>query len=105
MSDGIRSEFNTLSDGRQHQERGRVARPASRVQIEALRKMLGEPKPKVTFTPQGTITEYAHSDHDRAIAREIQVMERSLSLRRGAAQQAFNRAAHNAPQHERGVER
>ncbi|MFI4915087.1 MAG: hypothetical protein ACIAS6_01095 [Phycisphaerales bacterium JB060] len=103
MSGPIKHEFNARARGQQPPSDASAGRPASRLQIERLEKMMGRPAPKLIYTPTGTIIKYVHSNRDLKIAREIRMMQRALELRRGSARRAFERAAGNTrgPGHDR----
>lgn len=89
------NEFNARAKHSRHTRFIPVARPASRVQIEELRRLLATPERHLTLTPKGWVTRSPHGERDRRIAGEIQVMQRALELRKNGAEQAFNRAVAN----------
>ena len=69
-----------------------VALPASKLRIDDLHKQLSEPRITAEFTPGGDVTRQVRTEHDQAVLKEIEAIRNRLSLRQGAAKQAFNHA-------------
>lgn len=105
MPDEIKSPFEAATNPPPpSQDFIPVARPVSRAQIQALHKMISTPQIKAEFTPMGARTRQVRTERDEAIIKEIEIRQRQLELRRGAAKQAFTRA-HETPTIRRGPKR
>lgn len=68
-------------------------RPASVMQIEALKKKLSQPRLTFDRTPLGTVTNSYDPRRDRKLMQTIREMQAQLKSHQGKAKTDFNRAA------------